>query len=59
MLLWISKCMNLPSEKDCTNLTYMEGARRKPSLSKKNIGARLKFANEYLGKYQDFWSNVL
>ena len=28
--------------------------RRKHLLSKKNIGARLKFANEYIGKDQDF-----
>lgn len=34
-------------------------ARRKPLLSRKNIRARLKFANEHLGKDQHFWNNVL
>ena len=28
-------------------------------LSKENIGVRLKFANQYLGKDQDVWNNAL
>jgi len=33
--------------------------RRKLLLSKKNMAARLRFANLHLNKSQDFWKNVL
>ncbi|XP_047009608.1 centrin-3 isoform X3 [Ictalurus punctatus] len=33
--------------------------RKKPLLSKKNIRARVQFANEHIGKDQAFWNNAL
>ena len=34
-------------------------ARRKPLLSKKNIAARLKFAQEHIAKPESYWKSVL
>ena len=50
--------MHLPLEKDKFDLCGRR-ARRKALLSKKNIKARVKFANADLSKVQDFWNNVL